>query len=322
MDTMVQVCISAANWTPLSAAYSYDTNLDFQPTLIEWRDGYTLMHHPLFEGSKDIALNRYTSFCLTSAGSFFDFIRERQRDEAYLGAYVTFKYSDGYITTINDELILSACALSQNNFYRLFVNSDNTVSFLQGDSLYVTVQNEMPHKLYLEEQLSVGEIGRQKFNVYTPDNNTIYLTTNFDNPNPGYGPDKIERFWSFSSTTSAIRAVGLIADDDYAGTHDYIFEVIGYDIVFPIKGMIRDQTWVHYYNEQFEKSNNRNTELSEGKCISGVKINRLIDLPYTTGITINTDVGTMSINLANLKNVMTPEYEYTLRTQYQPPVED
>ena len=310
---MNTVSISAASWYPLSAEYAHDNNLNLFPVLIEWKDGYVGMYHPIFEQSKDISLNKQSFFCLTTAGSFFDFMQERSHAQAYLGSYVYFRRGNVFVTTIDNNLILSGSHLIQQNFFRVIVNSDNTVSFLQGESQYITVQAELPFNLYLTDLLPQSQIDRQKFNVYVKNTN-IYITTKFANPNTGYGSDNIERFWSISHLTSAVRAIGVISDDDYRYSNNYIFDVGGFDVVFDVTGLTRDQTWVHYYNLLTDKTNNLNTEKFEARCISGVNVSRLVDLPYLDKITFNGETGTMKVNIANLKDIMTPEYEYNVRS--------
>jgi len=313
----MQISISAANWFPLSAVYSYDTNIDLRPTLIEWGDGYRTIHNPLFDYSRDVKSNRQTIFYLTTAGSLFDFVTEKSYDTVNLGAYISLRANNQYITTTNDVLYLSGELLNSNSFFRMRYNQDDgTYSFLQGTNKLVTVSNTLPYALTLEAPLSIQNQNRQRFNVFSPDTSNIYITTLFDNPYPGYGPDSIERFWSTSPTTSSIQAIGIVQDDDYHIENKYIFEVDGYDLVFTLDGLTRDQTWVHYYNELIDKRNNENIELYEERCISGVDINRLVDLPYHSQINLDTGGvnGSFNINLANLKNILTPEYEQNIRT--------
>ena len=94
-------------------------------------------------------------------------------------------------------------------------------------------------------------------------------------------------------------------------TNDYLFDIDNFAVFYAPNGLVTDHVWVHYYNEFNDKKHNLDVELNEQKCISGVFINHLFDLPYNTKININNK--SMAVNLANLKNVMTGEYEYRLK---------
>jgi hypothetical protein len=69
-----------------------------------------------------------------------------------------------------------------------------------------------------------------------------------------------------------------------------------------------------HYNNLLNTSNNKNAEVDLSRTISGININRLVDVPYFTKITIDGTIGNMDVHIANLKNIMTPEYEYHIRT--------
>jgi hypothetical protein len=310
----MQVSISATNWYPISAEYPYDTKLSLQPTLIQFKDGYKVFHHPIFEQTRNVSINKQTAFYLSTAGSFFDFIKETTYDNIDLGSYITLQLNGSYVNNINNVMYLSG-GLSDNSFFRLIPNYDDTYSLMNGNSKYVTVQKRMPFALTLEDPVSFTDASTQKFKIFSPDSTHIYFTTITDNPNPGYGPSTIQRFWSFSSTTSAMRAIGIVSDDDYTLLNPYLFEVEGFSLLSNLDGLTRDQTWVQYYNQLNNIENNKNVELQDIKCISGVDISRLIDLPFYSQIDIGNQTGNMKVNFANMKNIMTPEYEYHIRSE-------
>lgn len=309
---MEQYSISAAPWFPLSAVYPYDDNINLMPTFTLWKDGYTFYYHPLFEHAKDVVLNKQTAFYLTSAVSLFNFLHEATRGDANLGAYVSFLLSGMYITVnpVNNILYLSGTFLREENFFRAVPNDDGSYYLMQGAGKYITVQETMPFNLYATENHAEAIQDQQKFFFYDI-NNQVYITTKFNTPVPMYEPPYIERFVSYGNITFIVRAVGMVSDDDYEYENEYLFDITGFSPLLNITGLTRDQTWVRYYNQLFDRKNNTNVEVQESKCISGVHLNRLVDLPYLTKVLTN---NTMQINIANLKNIETPEYEYDVRT--------
>jgi len=320
---MNEYIISAAPLISLSAVYSYDENIDLQPTLIRWRDGYKMFSHPLFKNSKDVALNKQSILYLTSAGSFFEFFKETARDDADLGSYLTLEMDGKYVTVNPDDqnLYLSATYLRQENMFRLIANTDGTYSLINGDSLYVTVQETLPFNLYASAQLNEEESDLQKFIFTTHDNEYLYITTKFASVTEGiYEPTYIERFVSYNKTSYIVRAIGMAPDDDYGYENEYIFKATGFDASFNVKGLVIDQAWVQYYNQLSDTENNDNVELNTTKCITGIKSNRLVDLPYYSKIVVTPAQTTMEINFANLKNIETPEYEYNIKSTEQPGV--
>jgi len=312
----MQVSISAAQWYPLSAEYQYDSNIDLKPTMTYWRDGYRMIHHPIFQYARDVTANQQTIFYLSTAGSFFDFAEEKVFDYADLGTYITFNLGGSYISSLGNSLILSGLEVDETTFFRIIPNENGTYSFLNGTNKYVTVDRIMPYNLTLSDPLDLDNIDLQQFKIFSPRLNQIYITTYFDTPTPGYGADIIQRYWSYSPVTSAMRCIGMNSDDDYAMSNNYIFDVDNFNLIFTLDGLTRDQTWIHYYNSLVDKTNNFNLELYEERCISGIDLSRLIDLPYHSQINLNDEnkIGSFNINFANLKNVLTPEYEQNVKS--------
>lgn len=316
MSVEITSISSSIGWHALSSYYPHDEYISLQPTLVKYLDGYHVFNHPLYEYTKDVAFQKQSNFTLTSAMPFFTFADETTYAFAYLGSYVTFEKFNGFIaqSRSDNRLYLSAVSNDEYTFFRLINNTDGTVSFMRGDSRYVTVCSVLPYDLYMDDLYGPSEQDRQRFNVYSPDDSRIYITTKFANPYyPDFSPQYIERFWSFSDDTSALRAIGIISDDDWGYDNPYIFDVTGYDILYTINGLERDQTWVMYYNSILDKDHNRNVEVQY--AVSGIPLNRLVDNPYLTQINLTNK--SMAVNIANLKTVMTPEYEYDFKTEQQ-----
>ena len=306
----MQIPISAANWIPISATYSYDSNIDLDPTPITWSDGYKAISHPMFSNARSMVINRDTLMVLTSATSFFGVMREPIYGAIIVGSYISLKMGNNYVTNISGTLYLSDSAITDNSFFRLIANANGTFSLMQSNTLYVTVDPYSPYELTMQPQSINTDISRQMFNMYAPNDNLVYLSTTFNNPFSSYGPVSIQRFWSYNAGTSAIQCIGTAADASSPSANPYVFNVNGVGLVDNLDGLTRDQTWVQYYNNTDNTANNKNVEISTSNEITGIHVNRLTQLPYLSKITIDGPVGSMGINIANLKNVLTPEYEY------------
>ena len=310
----MQVPISAANWYPLSASYPYDSNISLQPLLIQWKDGYRVFHHPAFERTRDVNINNSSILYLTSALSYFDTFDEIPYPDEYFGSYAFLQIGGSYINSIDNRLFATGVSATSASFYRIIYNSDNTYSFVNGDNRYITVDRYLPYGLTTENLAAEDDLDTQHFNVVVY-GTQLQISTIINNPYD-IGPDVIERYWSYSPTSSAMRAIGVVADDDYTITNLFLIDASSFDLVYTLNGMQRDHTWVRYSNTVEDTKNNKNVELLSTHCISGLNINRLIDLPYEMQITLDnkTKNGDMKVNVANLKNYLTPEYENYLRT--------
>jgi hypothetical protein len=318
-----QDIVLRANWAPLSAVYPYDNNITLSPVLTTWYDGYKTFHHPLYEYARDVTVNKDQELALTNEKSLFEFIRTLNGQTYVLGSYIVLSIGGRFIKTINNKLQLDYLfdrIFTREHLFRMIINSDGSISFTQGNGLYVSVQQELPFDLTLDEQYSEEDSDKQRFYFVSSENNLqMYITTRIRNPIYSSYPDSpeyFERFWSFdepcdnSDSPSQVRAVGMIEDDDYTYENKYLFNVNGLDVYYDADGFNKDYVWTMYWNELRDKEHNIDVIHNETKSITGIKLNNLIDLPYKSKIVLN-DVytGSMEVNIANLKNVLTPEYE-------------
>lgn len=301
--------ITAAPWYPLSATYAYDNWLSFEPTLIPYNDGYNVFYHPIFENMKDVTFQNKSTLWLTHTQPLSTSIQQIAYTDAYVGSYIVFHMNNGLLTTIpgTSSLVVSAVDFTKYSFFRMVYNNNGSVSFLNGDELYITTNEVEPFDLYLYPPLSEKDnITRQqfyvialqdKYGIQTKVQNPLYIL--------GIGPEYNQRFWSFSQITSSLRAIGAIADDDYNFVNNYQWSLSGYNIMLPMQGLVCEHIWVKYHNDVIDTRQSKTPEIKYS--IDGVKINKLVDLPYCTQIDISANK--MSINLANLKTIETSKYE-------------
>ena len=315
------VPVSASTWVPISAYYPYDENIEIQNSYIQWEDGYKAFDHNAFKAGVDYSINRDTILYLPSAKNLFSFISDLGLADVHQGAYISlsinstyFTPSTQYVTVVGSDLYLNSLS-GDGSFFRFMLNDNGTFSLFCSSGLYVTVDDTTPFNLTLQQKLAENELYMQEFN-WNEYNNKMYFTSKTKNPTYPIGPEYEERLWSFSKVgpeKGRMRANGILPFSDYLSAgdiykNDYLFDITEFVIFYPPKGLVTEHTWVRYYNEFDNKTHNRDTEIFEQKSISGVFINHLFDLPYNTKISI--DNKAMAVNLANLKNVMTGEYEY------------
>ncbi len=297
--------ITATNWISLSSKYPYDNNLNLIGEYIPWSDGYSTIKYNLFNYAKDLSINKNTAFYLTTTYTLFDILNEKNNGNANLGTYLSLQIGNEYVTVFNNSLYLSATEINDYSFFRLVSNIDGTISFLHGNQKYITVNKYLPYNLTLEDQLFDLDSQRQKFN-YIIKNNKIYITTKFDTTILGE-TYVVERFWSYDPVSKKLRAIGIITDDDYILENKYLFDTTGFDLLYNIDGLKRDQTYVRYFNKLENKLYTYNTIIDETQSLTAIP-NRLVDSPYNSKINLSAKM--MDINFANLKSIETPEYQY------------
>lgn len=299
---------------PLSASYKYDNNFSLNEQVITSYDGYSFIYHPLFKNVKDITFNKESIFYLSSSYSLFDFVKEKSVSNPMVGTYLSLSLNNLYFTNSSNSLYLSTSSLNKNTFFKVIYNqSDNTFSFLNGNSHYITVESELPYNLYMSEKFASEDFQYQKFKIFSPDKKNINVSTYFKDP---YDQTKyVERFWSYSPISLQCRAIGIISDDDYDVENKYLISVGEYIIGLNMTGLTKDQTWVRYYNILSNRLNNKNVSILNDKSYEHVKLNRLITVPYYSNINLVSGISNFTVDIANLKNVMTPTYNYHQRNE-------
>lgn len=313
--------VSASSWVPISAYYPHDDHIKLNNTHIKWTDGYSVFSQEAFQNNIDYSANKDTIMYLSEAKSLFEFLKDTSLADVDQGGYLLFSINATpyfgtelqYITVIENNLYLNPVS-SDDSFFRFILNDNGSFSLFHGPGLYVTVEDITPFNLVLAEKIDFGDKHTQEF-YWNEYENRIYFSTKTENLafSDDIGPEYEERFWSFSKVgpeKGRMRACGFFPFNIYGDTYknDYLFNAVGYNFTYKPEGLITDHTFVRYYNELGNKRHNKDVELYEVASVSDVFISHLFDLPYNTKININNKG--MAMNLANLKNIMTPEYEY------------
>lgn len=309
--------ISDVLYAPLSATYRYDDNVSFQPQHYQYSDGYSFFHHNILDGVKDIAYANNSFFGITSASELRNYLSDvKYINPTELVLFTAIKASNGkYITNIDNTLYATATSVGDKEYFRVSYDSTTTTWSIIQNNLYATIiptNNE--NKIILQEKIDNDQYNLQKFVFYSGGTNDSFtIKTNFyvSDWMPHFNKP-VERFLSYSSDNT-IRAIGMVADDDYNTSHNYVFTTdidlqrfaLGYD------GKV---VWVRYYNEIFNKFFNKTVDIKE--VIENIPINYFIDSAYKKDVQLdntsdNCKVGSIALNIHGLKNIMTPEYNYS-----------
>lgn len=317
------ISISAAPYVPLSASYRFDDKVQLNPLRYQYDNGYSFFHHPYANGTKDVNFGNDSFFAITSASNLMSLINDVQNiDPSELVLFTGLKAANGlYITNNSNSLYATSSSLGSNEFFRIIRNDDSTYSITQ-NALYATVivqNNDM--SISMQEKIEEDTDNVQKFVIYIGEDEGFTIKTLFTVTEwvPYYNRP-IERFWSFydGDSTNKVKAIGLIRNNAYPlYENDYKFTATIDLQAFPI-GYDGNVIWVKYYNELLNKFFNKDVTIKD--FITEIKENYLIEYPYKTKIDVDSfdmsyKTGNMKINLINLKNIMTPEYDYNVKKE-------
>lgn len=317
------ITISAAPFIPLSASYRYDTKIDLNALLYQYDEGYSFFHHPLFYGTKDVKFANESFFSITSASVLNSLIDDTSYiDPAELVLFTALRAGNGkYITNRNNTLYATATSIGSNEFFRIVRNVDGTCSISQND-LYATVVTDSNNfSIAMEAKLTPDTNNLQKYTFYTGGSPDIFtIKTQFIIPEwSPYYTKSVERFLSYydGDYTNIVKAIGLVSDDDYSPENNYQFSSTVDLQLFAI-GFNGKIIWIKYYNELLYKFFNRTVDIED--IISDIQQNFLVEYPYKTEVNLTNyqtllKTGEMKVNLINLKNIMTPEYNYDVKKE-------
>ena len=304
------------NMFPLSAVYPYDDKLSFKSSYREYDNGYNVISTPIFTNSKDFAFGNNTAFYVSSSMNLFDFMMETTKTLGIFDfvIYASLLAGNGnHVSDVSATLFASASTnpITQTEFFKIETGTDGTISIVNYDNKYATVDRYAPWNVTFQRKFIKDTYNQQKYNFYCREDK-IYISTLFTNPYPQFGPAVIERFLSYSPVTNNIRSIGVITDDDYIEENKYVYTIDNLFISAMNTGFDTDVKWVSYYNDLGDHSHNKNVDI-KNKVVS-LKQNYLVNFPYKGNITLsnlgNTTVAMMPVNITNLKNIQTPEYEY------------
>lgn len=293
--------VNLSNWVPLSATYKYDEYIQLYTTPVTTGDGYTVFEQDALKGPKDNSINKSTIMHVPSSSFLLDFLYDKGKPDLDVGDYVTvvvdISGTSYYMSAEDDYLKLNTDTTSAL-YLKIRVNDDKTLSFLTEKNKLITVTSNEPLNLYLDAPLPTSESYRQKFGYIIYDINSVaFYTTTTSN----------QRFWAYRTdgpNAYMVRANGYIASGQSTPSNNYIFNIHNFEdyIRYNNSGLVIDHHLVKYSDNIDNKVDNKNVNIKEKTKIS---VQHLIDNPYHE--TIGNDT---SVNIANLKSIMTGEYNY------------
>jgi len=295
--------ISSHPLIPLSASYAYDDNLELLPThIIDSTTGYYGINNPIFNNIKDVKIINNSLFFITSAMNPNEFLVDNIENINIFDfeVFSSMKMDNKFFTVSGDELLCIETDSVNRELFRIDKNDDETYSFIDINNNYWTVGLIHPWNITLEEQLTPDTYNQQTFNLEFS-GSSVFIRTRFSNVNyPPYLPEYYERWVGIDETTGRVGANHyLLADKNEVRIYIPEYKTSSFQ-----KGYNSNSAFIKYYNEFNDLTHNK--DLTFKNVIKNIKNNYLVDCPYKSNIIEND----MAVNIATLKNINTPEYDY------------
>ena len=78
--SITQSTLSTFPFSPLSASYIHDENITFSPVIQQYNDGFIVVSHPIYNNSKDLAINKKTSLVVSDELKLSDVISDTSKE--------------------------------------------------------------------------------------------------------------------------------------------------------------------------------------------------------------------------------------------------
>lgn len=302
--------ITSDKLIPLSATTD---KLDLHPELYNYKDGYKLYKHNIFNKLNDLNYGSKSLFNITKSLELGNFINDSYSiKNSNLVFFTTLRMSNGnYIRRhLDDDILYADWRKAEDlTFFRITKESDGYYTISQDNKYATVIRERNSFTIQLQDRKDIDVYNTQKFTIKTYDtqgNITIRSMFKMGTLWPTMQNTIIERYWSFYdyNNGTVIKANGLIKNDDYVDENNYVIEV-DFNLGIFVIGFEGNTRWVKYHNDFFEKFFNKSTNIES--FIEHVELNYLIDIPYNNNIDIVNN--SIDINIMNLKNTVTTEYE-------------
>lgn len=286
MSNVQQFFLSALQ--PVKLNYTYNTTEPLENEQTTYNTGlnvYTLQGTKHFQ---DISFNNETCLILTSSVNLNSLFTTKFFDTGFFGSvYLKPRSSSIYYVSYNKNINSLFLSTSSTQVYILPVSGTNEVE-LKVDKKYVQVKEAYPYEILLSDRsLDAENIHRQRF-ICTIQNNTATFKTK---TNTGY------RYLGIGSDT-ILRANGVVLNESVL--NDYIFNIEYVAVMTNAHGFVPINDYVTYYFDFESGINNKN--LVVNKTVTDNPNNFLLSFTFDN----ITEENKTNINIANLKNVVTP----------------
>jgi hypothetical protein len=290
--------ISSNPLVALSATYPYDDIFDLKPVYHSSPDtGFYGIENPLLTNIKDVKIINNSLFFLTSAVSLGGVIEDELEDvdvtDMVVYSSILSDTSGTYFSTDGDYVIGNEIDYADRDMLRFDKISGSSYNIIAANGKYWTTELLTPWNVTLEDKIETDTDLQQSF------------TITFSIPYP----NKV--------TIKTMVAAALASGSNGLLTMDFITGQAKFDVNYSVlytlnefsafeRGYSPDSAYVTYHNSIGSPANNRG--LVHNDVIRNTTQNLLVDTPFKTAI--DKTAGTIDVNIANLKNIQTPEYEY------------
>jgi hypothetical protein len=296
---MAIVSPSGDNWFPVKYKYPYNNDVEFIQEEIQFDTGHRFVLVDAVSGAKDLATNRDTLAVLSKSQRVNEFLTETdQINDIDLITNAPLKALDGkYVGPgLNDVILTDIENDSINNIFTFDFN-DEFVTIRQEDD-YLTFVS--PSSIRLQEATTVTEANQFRY-IYEGGNLTLFTNSS---------ALTAQHVLSFDASGRELFASGPLLTTP---TSAEILNVSVFDGTINL-GFSGISVWVKYFNNYCD-NNAPNVNLNLDESYFGINQNYLLTSPYKTSITVESsggyNTGVMEMDFMNLKNVKTPEYEFT-----------
>lgn len=272
---------------PIKLNYTYSTT---EPLLKQHTTYNTGLNTYILKGTnlfQDVSFNNETCLVLTSSINLSSVFATQLFENSFFGTILLKpRSSQVYYVAYNNILNSLYLSPSGSQIYVAPISATNEVELFVNRQ-YIQVEENYPYNVYLTEKpLDLESIHRQRF-ICTVQNNTISFKTRTKD---GY------RYIGFG-TDGELRATGVILNNTVL--NDYIFNVEFVAVNTGVHGFIPINNFVTYYFDIEGASDNKNLLIN--KHIDDNPTNFLVSFTFE-----NINDNTATVNIANLKNVVTP----------------
>jgi hypothetical protein len=280
--------LSLSALQPVDPAYSYSSIEPLQKKHITYNSGLNVVSLYSTENFQDIAFNNETCLILTSSVHLSSFFTAQLFENNFFGSvYLRPRRSEIFYWAYNPRQNSVYLSLSATQVFISPVPGTKEVELLINRE-YVQVDVNYPYEVTLNSQtLDPESIHRQRFVCTIQDGTATFRTKT----NSG------DRYLGFSND-GVLRATGTVLNN--AVLNDYVFNIEYIAVNTGLHGFIPVNDYVTYYFDI--EGLTQNKTLAINKKISNIPTNYLLSFPFNS-ITDNTT----NINIANLKNVVTPD---------------
>lgn len=321
-------------WSPLKLVDETDELLPFKQNFIQYKDGSKVYKSDCLLAVRDVKAHGTSLTWLTTAQNYSTFYDPTNLSiDTYINTYgFIFAYirvvtpSSGsagarFLSSSNNNVILTDSSRESIRFKISKVPNTNKVTIS-----FKTIESSIEKEYFLSVNSNTYDCSFQEINSPTESAYIQQFFTSFNNSNAlfFYNDNETSRYIGADDFNN-VKAMGIKSEEvqsRYSQVTDtlesnrninYYLELItestaNYRLDVD---QHRSTSWVKYYNELLDKNSLKSVDIDLENTIDNIPVNHLITGSYEGNIDISTN--SINVNHMILKNVLTPEYNYTLK---------